>query len=122
MFHILEYKYLNEYKLELTFNNDTNGIVYLQKLPQICWISSIIYLNISHILHLICGLCYNNMLVCQKQVSFLSNRGWHGFDGGSKAPERIPWSQLHVKHCKTINANNKFANMVASNDTMLLAA
>ena len=35
MLHILEYKYLNEYKLELTFDNDTKGIADLKDLSQI---------------------------------------------------------------------------------------
>ena len=35
MLHILNYKYLGEYKLELTFDNDTTGIVDLKNLPQV---------------------------------------------------------------------------------------
>ncbi len=35
MLHILKCKYLSEYKLELTFDNDTVGIADLQDLPQI---------------------------------------------------------------------------------------
>jgi hypothetical protein len=34
MLHILKCKYLGEYKLELTFDNDTTGIADLKSLPQ----------------------------------------------------------------------------------------
>ena len=35
MLHILEFKYLGGYKLELTFDNNTKGVADLQELPQV---------------------------------------------------------------------------------------
>lgn len=34
MLHITKYKYLNGYKLELTFDNETNGIADFEELVQ----------------------------------------------------------------------------------------